>query len=57
MEKKRQSSTARNRSASRTGMKVTNASKQVRQNQSWRGTSNPSRVDKYVDCDDENGWC
>ncbi|WP_345243804.1 hypothetical protein [Pontibacillus salipaludis] len=57
MEKKRQSSSARSRSASRTDMKVTNATKQVQQNQSWRGTSNPSRVDKYVDCDDENGWC
>lgn len=25
--------------------------------ESWRGTSDPSKVDKYVDCDEPDGWC
>lgn len=25
--------------------------------ESWRGTSDPSKVDKYVDCDERDGWC
>ncbi|MCD5325189.1 MULTISPECIES: DUF2553 family protein [Pontibacillus] len=57
MENNRQSSAPRTRSATVPGAKVTNTTKHKQQKQSWRGTSDPSRVDKYVDCDEENGWC
>jgi len=30
---------------------------QNRKKESWRGTAIPSQVDKYVDCDDPEGWC
>lgn len=32
-------------------------SAQNHKKESWRGTAIPSQVDKYVDCDNPEGWC